>query len=144
MINYPRSVILRLLRHAQFDNTAECWVWQKGKSRDGYARIQVGRKSRDAYRVAYEAFVGPVPEGLELDHLCRNRACINPAHLEPVTRRVNVLRGVSIVAVNARKTHCASDHPLSGDNLYIRPDGGRACRRCNADAVARLKLRRTA
>jgi hypothetical protein len=83
-----------------------------------------------AHRLVYEELVGPIPEGMELDHLCRNTSCVNPAHLEPVPHRVNVLRGVGPTAENAVKTECVNGHPLTGRNLCIRKEGGRKCRTC--------------
>ena len=86
------------------------------------------------HRVAYEAAVGPIPEGLQLDHLCRNTLCTNPAHLEPVTCRENLLRGNTLQAANAAKTHCPYGHPYAGENLRVRrlKSGGlgRSCREC--------------
>lgn len=76
-----------------------------------------------AHRFAYELANGPIPDGLEIDHLCRNRKCVNPAHLQAVSHRENMLR--------AAKTHCLNGHPLTGPNVYLRPDGrGRECREC--------------
>lgn len=114
-----------------------CWEWL-GKTRGGgYAVIEirggVGRAAREhkaAHRVSYQAFIGSIPDGLQLDHLCRNRRCVNPAHLEPVTARENTLRGTSPAAENAVKTHCHRGHELAGDNLRIREDGTRRCRAC--------------
>lgn len=113
-----------------------CWEWTgcitKGE-RGGYGRISIGnRKLALAHRVAYELYVGPIPEGLTLDHLCRVRHCVNPTHLEPVTQRENCLRGESRAARHARQTHCVHGHPLSGDNLYTYPNGRRkrACLTC--------------
>lgn len=84
-----------------------------------------------SHRYSYEELIGPVPTGLTLDHLCRNRACVNPSHLEPVTHRVNILRGESPSAKNAVKTHCPAGHRLAGEHLYIRPATGvRACYTC--------------
>lgn len=112
-----------------------CWLWTghivTGK---GYGRIRVYGKYQKAHRVSYELFVSLVPEGLQLDHLCRVRHCVNPAHLEPVTNKENGLRGTSIPAQNNRKTHCSKGHPLSGENLYPRTDGGRRCRICKVEA----------
>jgi hypothetical protein len=108
-----------------------CWVWQRFINPAGYGMKRVGPATRLAHRVYYVARFGAVPEGLELDHLCRVRACVNPDHLEPVTKRVNILRGEGTGAKYARRTHCAQGHPLSGDNLYIRPiNGARVCLAC--------------
>ena len=105
---------------------ADCWTWVGPHQSIGYAIF--GKTV--AHRVAYELSVGPVPAGMELDHLCRNRGCVNPAHLEPVTRRENVMRSDSFAAVNAAKTHCPNGHPYSGGNLHVRPNGDRRCRTC--------------
>lgn len=120
------------------DKTGDCWEWTAGKTKAGYGKFRVGsqtdgtRRLAEAHRWAYEHSVGPIPEGLELDHLCRNRACVNPAHLEPVTRRVNCLRGEGAVADNARKTHCPKGHAYVGDNVLPHGKDGtaRKCREC--------------
>lgn len=105
-----------------------CWLWT-GRLHEGYG-IRSGKR---AHVIAYQLLVGPVPEDQVLDHLCRVRHCVNPGHLEPVTRRENALRGTGISAINARKTHCLRGHPLSGDNLYVNPKKGtRSCRICIA------------
>lgn len=96
-----------------------CWLWTASLTR-GYGVFHMGGGASNmayAHRVAYEWLVGPIPEGLVIDHLCRNPACVNPDHLEPVTNRENILRGEGASARNARKTHCDLGHPLSGDNL---------------------------
>lgn len=114
-----------------------CWFWTGGKDNQGYGFFALEAKPRKgigAHVYAYTRSVGPVPEGLELDHKCRNPSCVNPLHLEPVTTRVNVLRGFGACAINVRKTHCIHGHPFSGENLYLRPDGGRACRTCQQTA----------
>src|SRR5690606_27636904 len=91
---------------------------------------RANRKYLRAHVASYELHVGPVPDGLVLDHLCRNRACINPSHMEPVPNRVNVLRGEGPTAVNARKTHCVNGHEFSAENTHIRPTGWRECKTC--------------
>jgi HNH endonuclease len=120
---------------AQVNKTDSCWLWTghiaTGK---GYGRIRVNGEYQKAHRVSYELFVGPIPDGLQLDHLCRVRNCVNPEHLEPVTNRENGLRGTSPIYENLKKTHCSKGHPLSGDNLYPRTDGGRRCRICKVEA----------
>jgi hypothetical protein len=109
----------------------ECWEWRACRNKNGYGRVNHPHfKTTWAHRVAYLLKVGPIPDGLQLDHLCRNRACVNPAHLEPVTQRVNLQRGEL-----ATKTHCPQGHPYSGDNLIVRR-GARECRTCrNARAL---------
>ena len=106
-----------------------CWIWTGKLNRDGYGPTSTRR-------AMYRRAKGSIPDGYELDHLCRVRACMNPDHLEPVTRRENVLRGTSFAAVNAAKTHCKNGHELSGENVHIRPSGWRACRTCKRERAA--------
>ena len=114
-----------------------CLIWTGGLNGVGYGQFYRGKAERGdtgktyAHRWAYEQHVGPIPEGLHLDHLCRNRACVNPDHLEPVTLRENVLRGESPAAHHAVKTHCPAGHPYDGRNLYTHPTNRqRVCREC--------------
>lgn len=105
-------------------------------NRDGYGRISVGNRNRLVHRVAWELDNGPIPEGLTIDHVkargCRHKTCANVRHLEPVTCKVNVLRGETVTAANAAKTHCGNGHPFDEANTYWRPDGkGRDCRACH-------------
>lgn len=111
-----------------------CIEWTGGKTTTGYGVFytEEGRLTM-AHRWAYAHSVGPVPDGMSIDHLCRNRACVNPGHLEPVTQRTNLLRGRTVPAANAAKTHCPKSHPLSGPNLYVDPQGGRRCRICRRE-----------
>lgn len=108
-----------------------CWVWTGCIIRNGYGQC------RQAYvhRMAWEQIRGPIPPGLQLDHLCRNRACCNPDHLEPVTNRENVVRGFGPTAINARKTECKRGHAYTEENTYHYRDGRRDCRVC-------MKMRR--
>lgn len=113
-----------------------CWEWTGTKLHGGYGMIgEGGRKGRMllAHRAAYQELVGPIPEGLTLDHLCRNRGCVNPEHLEPVTGTENVLRGEGPTAKNARKTECPKGHPYSDENTRRTPTG-RICRTCAREA----------
>lgn len=111
-----------------------CWEWVALVDHNGYGRFRVpAPQSRFAHRVSYTALVGPVPEGLEIDHLCRVRHCVNPAHLEAVTRSVNVRRGVAAEGARrlaAARTHCPRGHEYAGDNLYVTASGHRSCNEC--------------
>lgn len=123
---------------------AECWEWQ-GPRHNGYGSFYGGREARTVrtHRFAYELLAGPVPAGLVLDHLCRNRACCNPAHLEPVTNRENILRGEGFPGLRARQTHCKHGHELSGDNLRI-DRGCRDCWACRREGWKHTTARRSA
>ena len=90
-----------------------CWHWKGARSVDGYGLAALPNRPRGAHRMVYEALVGKVPRGMQLDHLCRNRGCVNPAHLEVVTQRENILRGKSRAANLARLTACPRGHELS-------------------------------
>lgn len=112
------------------EDPAECWIWKGHTTCGGYGRFRMDGHNVFAHRFAYESIVGPIPDGLPLDHLCRNRACVNPAHLEPVTHKVNILRGESPSARNATKTHCKRGHIFDRHNTYHIRTGGRACKQC--------------
>lgn len=129
---------------SKVDKTAAggCWEWTASKTKNGYGKFRWGAGEKLPHRFAYELLVGPIPSGLHIDHLCRNRACCNPDHLEPVTNRENLLRGDTIPARHAAKTHCPKGHPYAGDNLYIDPTGKRGCLTCRKDAVRRHRDRK--
>lgn len=112
---------------------AACWPWCGWQTRDGYGRY--GDPAVMAHHVTYETAVGPIPGHLEIDHLCRNRICVNPTHLEPVTARTNLLRSpFTLPSINAAKTHCPRGHEYTPENTYLRikPKGltARECRTC--------------
>lgn len=123
----------------------DCWVWTSHRTTDGYGCISLNGKNALVHRISWQEFRGEIPEGLHLDHLCRNTACINPDHLEPVTTRVNTLRGVGVSAVNARKTHCKEGHEFTPENtgVYKRANGTtyRGCRTCGRINAAKRRKR---
>jgi len=141
----PKDVRYRLLASVLVNDETGCWEWQAAKAH-GYGSIGIGssydgtRRIARAHRVAYEEYRGLIPEGLQLDHLCRNKGCVNPFHLEIVTARENTLRGDGPTARNARRTHCPHGHELAGSNIIWRgPD--RRYRRCRACEERRWRSR---
>lgn len=117
-----------------------CWLWTGATfPRGGYGQFR-GRagKTVRAHRFSYEFVIGPIPTGLQLDHLCRVHHCVNPAHLEPVTNRENILRGVLWCSA---KTHCSAGHEYSVTNTYIRPNGHRVCKICKNAGWARWRAK---
>lgn len=117
-----------------------CWEWTAALSQGyGVFRLTDTRTNILAHRWAWMFFRGPVPDGLDLDHLCRNRACVNPDHLEPVSRAVNLHRGEGLTGVNHRKTCCPKGHPYDVANTYVTKLGHRSCRACSAGRYHRSK-----
>jgi hypothetical protein len=110
-----------------------CWLWQGAKNRTGYGQLWRDGGLVVAHRVSYELFIGLVPGGLELDHLCRTPACVNPLHVEPVTHRENMLRGENPVSRAAKATHCPQGHGYTMDNTYVTPLGHRRCMACQRE-----------
>ncbi len=142
----PRHVVARILDKCIGDTPDECWIFTGSLLPSGYGRIHFGARNevRLAHRVLYEQIDGPVPTGLDLDHLCRNRACVNPWHLEPVTRSENLLRAQGMGDYQRRKTHCPQGHAYNLANTYVNPSGRRSCRRCGSAEGRRLSADRRA
>lgn len=126
-------------------NPIECWIWPGRPNADGYGTIKVDGAYVRAHRWVWQRLRGPIPEGLDLDHVCRVRNCVNPDHLEPVTRRENTRRGISVPAINGRRTHCKWGHPFDEENTK-RDGRRRSCRACirrrNAEMYVRRQERR--
>lgn len=127
-----------------------CWDWIACCNSKGYGRFSVGRRGVNAHRFAYEHLVGLIPDGLECDHLCRKHACVNPLHIEPVSRAENVLRsperragGVVRGAQQKAKTHCPAGHPYDENNTYLRKHGGRTCKMCQNIRLRRYRSRQS-
>lgn len=138
-----RSSLAELLwPRVEMGDSLACWMWHGPIDRHGYGKIHSGSRQNSvhlrAHRVAYALFKGLIPEGLTIDHLCRNRLCCNPFHLEAVTAAENVRRGRNN---NREKTHCIHGHEFSEENTYLW-HGKRRCRRCNADIVSRGRSKR--
>lgn len=126
----------------RIDTAGPCWEWA-GCHVDGYGKVSTGGRTWRIHRLVWTLLVGPVPDNLVLDHLCRNRGCCNPDHLEPVEQRQNLLRAPTVTAMWAARTHCESGHEYTPKNTRIEPDGARRCRTCRRDR-ARADRRRAA
>ena len=121
-----------------------CWIWEGTREADGYGRFKPGPRPVMAHRFAYQLLSGSIPEGLQLDHLCRNRGCVNPMHLEAVLPVVNIRRGMTgkVNNRNSRKTHCPQGHPYDLLNTYHWPNAPSQSRLCRECARQRERLRR--
>lgn len=128
-----KPIIERLLAKVEIDDSG-CWIWRGAHNRAGYGYIGNPHDKTGVHRASYEFYKGPIPMGLQIDHLCRKPACANPDHLEAVSCRVNILRGVSPAAREARQTHCKRGHPLNLLNTYVQPSNGqRSCKTCRQE-----------
>lgn len=119
-----------------------CHVWQGCLDKDRYGWWSVENRSLKPHRWAYERWVGAIPAGLVIDHLCNNPSCVNPCHLQAVTQRENVLRGTGITAWHLAKTHCHRGHEFSPENTYVATNGGRVCKTCRKGHMASYREKR--
>lgn len=131
----PRSLPADVRFWKYVDKTDSCWNWIGSKRRRGYGRLKVNGKTFAAHRYSYELNVGPIPEGLHLDHLCKNTSCVNPDHLEPVTCAENIRRGET-GKWQQPWTACSKGHELTDDNVRISSDGRRRCLACYEQSKA--------
>ena len=131
-----RPLFVRFITKVQHPADSDCWIWTGAKNDSGRGIIHMHSHNRHslAHRVSYELFVGPIPQGLTIDHLCFNGACVNPRHLEPVTRSENIRRH------HAAKTHCPNGHEYTDENIYTY-QGRRNCRQCRRDRHQEMRAR---
>lgn len=140
MVPLPERVLSKVHMAAPW----ECWLWTAYRDPMGYGRVRVGEQIAYAHRVFYEAHNGMIPSGMELDHLCRVRHCVNPYHLDAVSHRENCRRGNVGRAARERGrriTHCKYGHLFDVANTYRAPNGRRSCRACGRDRYYRMKSR---
>lgn len=132
-INHRSSLLSRLLDRMEKDPDTGCWNWQSSTNKGGYGIFNFKKRGTTAHRLLWETLFGEIDDDLDLDHLCRNRRCCNPQHLEPVTRHENIMRGDGPKCTRERRaaiTHCPRGHPYEADNLIIDRRGRRSCRAC--------------
>lgn len=129
---------------AKVEKGPDCWIWNGARSRLGYGSFNDGTRTHMAYRYSWEIVVGPIPEGLVLDHLCRNPPCVNPAHLRAVTRQENTLAEGSLALAKkcTEKTHCKRGHEFTPENTYMEKGRKRRCRQCGRLATAQYLARK--
>lgn len=142
-VKLDKETLKRFEAKIERSNTG-CLLWTAYKSMKGYGRFKLNGEAKWAHRAAYEHVYGPIPAGLEIDHICRTRSCVRPDHLRAVTCRENVLApgATTIAKRNADVIVCPRGHPYSGANLYVCPDGRRFCRACAREARVAYCARR--
>ena len=136
----PENVLPRLLSGLIINSKTKCWTKPGRTNSSGYVVLGVGKIATLVHRLSYEMFIGPIPPGLDVEHTCDNKRCINPFHLEAVTRDENLHRSKHTQASkNSRKTHCKRGHPFDDANTYLAPDGYRRCRACQRERRRRKR-----
>jgi hypothetical protein len=132
----PSNTIQTILLYANKQDDAPCWIWWGATLSNGYPKVTMNYRTCLVHRVVYEHYKGSIPEGLQIDHICKNKLCVNPEHLEAVTCLENMRRRY------ANYTHCVNGHELSGENVYIAPyTGKRDCKVCRKAASMRYQQR---
>ena len=126
----PVSTEKRLMKKVIKNALTGCWEFVGSRLPSGYGILWNGNRPEGAHRIAYRLFIEDIPNGLEVDHKCNNRSCVNPDHLCLLSHKDNIRKSASIMGENFRKTHCKRGHPLSGENLFIAKSGSRQCREC--------------
>ena len=134
----PKNTVERMLV-VDVDTSGDCWIWKGPMHKNGYGKPAISRRTHLAHRVFYTHFKGPIPDGQQIGHTCKNTACVNPAHLEAATQADIIYAGESPSGCNSRKQVCLRGHSLLGENLYVTPDGRRQCKTCRAAADAKSK-----
>ena len=132
----------RIFANSTPEPMSGCWLWLGPLAGNGYARFRLNGKNQMAHRVSYELFKSEIPTDLCIDHLCRVRCCVNPDHLEAVTIRENIMRGIGLTAQNAKKTCCSNSHPYTDENTHWDAKGKRSCEICRRTARCKYREKR--
>lgn len=138
----PASTESRLLSKVEKDLETGCWNFTGSRLPSGYGILWNGKRPTGAHRISFQLFRGEIPLSMEIDHICNNRACVNPDHLQAISHKENILKSSALMGVNARKTHCKRGHPLDGENLHVTPLGARQCKACLRMHARNAKARR--